>query len=688
MGISFSCPFARYSDTENGLESVIVKSINFGDEDVKTPVRSVSFNGRNPEPTILKSSGSGKMVLEGSVSFKGCELESMISAKSPKLDKEKPVLVTSNDVKFKDMVNQNPVSDDSADMTRQLPVLDPSNPKHEAAIKLQKVYKSFRTRRKLADCAVLVEQSWWKLLDFAELKRSSISYFDIEKHETAISRWSRARTRAAKVGKGLSKNDKARKLALQHWLEAIDPRHRYGHNLHFYYLKWLHCQCREPFFYWLDIGEGKEVNLDKCPRSKLQQQCIKYLGPMERKAYEVVLEDGKFFYKQTQELLHTAGENSDAKWIFVLSTSKNLYVGQKKKGTFQHSSFLAGGATIAAGRLVVESGLLKAVWPHSGHYQPTEENFKDFISFLEENHVDLTDVKMSPVDGEDDPLNKQRGSNHFRNNSAEEDLIETLNIETEEIGEKDLTEEKTGLEEQEPAAALERSKSRKFYTLNRNLPNLEVPKRGESFERSENEDPAAGPSNNNNLVFSSLGDGYETAEEEEASMEDGYETASGEEVASEQIYEVLKVELFAEQDGENEAETIPEETILRRINSKKGMKSYQLGKQLSCKWTTGAGPRIGCVRDYPSELQFRALEQVNLSPRSASRARLDFSPRSTSALVSVVSMPSFFVEEMTTNITSNALENRSLSQRSIQNFRMDASPLHRETSLPAVANVS
>ena len=39
----------------------------------------------------------------------------------------------------------------------------------------------------------------WKLLDFAELKRSSISFFDIEKHETAISRWSRARTRAAKV---------------------------------------------------------------------------------------------------------------------------------------------------------------------------------------------------------------------------------------------------------------------------------------------------------------------------------------------------------------------------------------------------------------------------------------------------------------------------------------------------------
>lgn len=30
-----------------------------------------------------------------------------------------------------------------------------------AATKLQKVYKSFRTRRQLADCAVLVEQKWY-----------------------------------------------------------------------------------------------------------------------------------------------------------------------------------------------------------------------------------------------------------------------------------------------------------------------------------------------------------------------------------------------------------------------------------------------------------------------------------------------------------------------------------------------
>jgi hypothetical protein len=79
----------------------------------------------------------------------------------------------------------------------------------------------------------------------------------------------------------------------------------------------------------------------------------------EREDYEVVIEGGEFVYKNGRQILDTSGGPRDAKWIFVLSTSKSLYVGQKKKGTFQHSSFLAGGATSAAGRLVVEDGVLK-----------------------------------------------------------------------------------------------------------------------------------------------------------------------------------------------------------------------------------------------------------------------------------------------------------------------------------------
>lgn len=159
MGLSWSCPFAVHCDLENEFESVVTNSINLGDDNdnKNKQVRLSSFKSTDSEPTALQ---------------------------------------------FFERKTQTELLPESSSLMGKIPhssILNPSSPKHEAAIKLQKVYKSFRTRRKLADCAVLIEQSWWKLLDFAELKRSSISFFDIEKHETAISRWSRARTRAAKV---------------------------------------------------------------------------------------------------------------------------------------------------------------------------------------------------------------------------------------------------------------------------------------------------------------------------------------------------------------------------------------------------------------------------------------------------------------------------------------------------------
>ena len=68
------------------------------------------------------------------------------------------------------------------------------------------------------------------------------------------------------------------------------------------------------------------------------------------------VKNGSLIYTQSQKAVHT---EEGSKWIFVLSTSRNLYIGEKKKGQFQHSSFLAGGATIASGRLVALNGVLR-----------------------------------------------------------------------------------------------------------------------------------------------------------------------------------------------------------------------------------------------------------------------------------------------------------------------------------------
>ncbi|KAD7478248.1 hypothetical protein E3N88_01384 [Mikania micrantha] len=574
MGLSFSWPLANMNDLDNHIGSIMSKSLSFEENNVGTLLRSFSFDDLSSSKLAKVKSFKSSMMIRGSLSFNGRELkrrgpESPLSKPLPKPNiKRVGSLVSEPKTQGPESPSAKPL------MNRDL-----------AAVKLQKTYKSFRTRRQLADCAVLVEQKWWKLLDYAQLKCSSVSFFEDEKPETVVSRWSRARTRAAKVGKGLSKNEKARKLALQHWLEAIDPRHRYGHNLQFYYTKWLHSASRQPFFYWLDIGEGKGVDLERCPRTKLFQQCIKYLGPKEREAYEVTVQDGKFMYKLSKTVIDTTGGPDGTKWIFVLSTTMVLYIGTKKKGKFQHSSFLAGGATVSAGRLVIRDGILEAVWPHSGHYLPTEENFDAFMSFLDQHHVDLHAVKKSPDDEEEVSFEV---AGFGMRNSVSEPIISGGTLETN-------------------TKSYHQMNSKKFKRLHLTtelklkITMLEIPK-------------------NEKVVLAFQKKALESELEPEPEY-DSHSSTTDYDTADEYLPDIAlmvsKRNLFDYGEA-NEAydERVPQEKILKRINSHKENKSFQLAKQLSCRWTTGAGPRIGCVRDYPLELQARAMEEVCLSPRT------------------------------------------------------------------------
>lgn len=99
-------------------------------------------------------------MLKGSVSINGRELETMLSIRSPTADKEndlfgKPVSTMSIDT-------YDNLSRSYSNLSESFfsPLPGPRSQRDQAALKLQKVYKSFRTRRQLADCAVLAEQRW------------------------------------------------------------------------------------------------------------------------------------------------------------------------------------------------------------------------------------------------------------------------------------------------------------------------------------------------------------------------------------------------------------------------------------------------------------------------------------------------------------------------------------------------
>jgi hypothetical protein len=195
---------------------------------------------------------------------------------------------------------------------------------------------------------------------------------------------------------------------------------------------------------------------------------------------------------------------------------------------FHHSSFLAGGVTLAAGRLVAENGILKSISAYSGHYRPTDDSIDSFLSLLKENGVNLNGVQIYKANEDSDIYddNKINGS---------KETVEVL----------------TNSETQE----------------------LKIPDEEEKIPSSESTEVPR----------------TETKNTYERTLSGGLQSPRAE---------------------------VPKTAILQRINSKKAAKSYQLGNQLSCKWSSGAGPRIGCVADYPVELRVHALEFVNLSPRN------------------------------------------------------------------------
>ncbi len=60
-------------------------------------------------------------------------------------------------------------------------------------------------------------------------------------------------------------------MGLEYFLEMVNSKHRHGSNLRAYHTSWKSSLSNQNFFYWLDYGEGKDVELPQCTRVQLEK---------------------------------------------------------------------------------------------------------------------------------------------------------------------------------------------------------------------------------------------------------------------------------------------------------------------------------------------------------------------------------------------------------------------------------
>lgn len=211
---------------------------------------------------------------------------------------------------------------------------------HIAAKIIQRTYRGHRERRQLNGLTLDPSSRWVELI--RELRYRSA----IAPHYTATTRkrtdtassseqaklnWRRAGHIAEHAGAGESnpslpltapsttwKGKEALKdsgpsgsllLDIRYFLEMVDVKHRYGANLLVYHEEWQRTRTTENFFYWLDHGKGRDVDLSACPRAKLEKEQIRYLSREERQDYLVKIDDqGLMRWAKNDKLITTSVE--------------------------------------------------------------------------------------------------------------------------------------------------------------------------------------------------------------------------------------------------------------------------------------------------------------------------------------------------------------------------------------------
>lgn len=243
-------------------------------------------------------------------------------------------------------------------------------------------------------------------------------------------RWTQVRCMMQRITRGMpaesAERGGAAMLHKDFWLEALDEQHRYGFHLRAFHKAWKDDMATKPqtetkdmkrprsvsessFFYWLDHGHGRSLDLPECSQSELRSTNVEYCNAEQRKRYELTFVTPRpapaarkasssphdtapsalVQYAGTHQLVNT---DARSKWIFVVDLHGRMYLGRKRKGVFHHTSFVAGEPVYAAGKIMIKHGKILAIEPHSGHFKPNLKNLTALLHLLHRQHVDVDQI--------------------------------------------------------------------------------------------------------------------------------------------------------------------------------------------------------------------------------------------------------------------------------------------------------
>lgn len=131
----------------------------------------------------------------------------------------------------------------------------------------------------------------------------------------------------------------AKEMGLEYWLEMVDQRHRYGSHLRSYHAVWKASDTHDNFFYWLDEGDGKTIDAPTCSREVLDRDEVRYLSREERQQYLVKIDKkGRLQWAKNDQLVNTSYQFKDSLKGIVPANDKTPAYRQDTRYPGKHPS--------------------------------------------------------------------------------------------------------------------------------------------------------------------------------------------------------------------------------------------------------------------------------------------------------------------------------------------------------------